>query len=208
MRNVIFTIGHSTHSPEHLVLLLKRHGITAVSDVRSQPYSRINPQFNREALKSLLISAGISYVFLGRELGARSDDPSCYENGRVQYARLAKTELFQIGISRVIAGSQKHRIALMCAEKEPLDCHRTILVSRSLVAADTEVRHIHADGHTESQDEVLDRLMWQLGIRERDMFLSESDLQTKAYEVQEERIAYRPISEEKALDPLIKSIAI
>jgi len=83
--NRIFTIGHSTHGFTRFVELLKRHRVTAVADVRSMPCSRRQPQFNREDLRNSLKACGIAYVFLGKELGARSDDPTCYENGRVQY---------------------------------------------------------------------------------------------------------------------------
>ena len=91
----------------------RQHGVTALADVRSAPYSRFNPQFNKDALVRELKVHGIKYVFLGRELGARTDDRSCYENGRVQYRRLALTELFRDGIERVLTGASKHRIALV-----------------------------------------------------------------------------------------------
>lgn len=198
MEDAIYTIGHSTHPQEHFIKLLLRHGITAIGDVRSKPYSRINPQFNREELKQALRVHDISYVFLGKELGARSDDPSCYEGGKVQYDRLAKTPLFQSAIKRILGGNQEHRIALMCAEKEPLDCHRTILVARHLVAGGAAIRHIHADGHLESQSEALQRLMWQLGLREADMFRSEADIEGEAYQKQEQRIAYAIVALEPA----------
>src|SRR5437016_2803886 len=110
-RLFVYTIGHSTHPLENLVALLLRHGITAVADVRSAPFSRFNPQFNKDALNRDLNESGIAYVFLGRELGARSDDPACYADGRVQYARLAETELFRRGIDRVVRGAEEHRIA-------------------------------------------------------------------------------------------------
>ena len=192
MEDTVYTVGHSTHPQYRFIELLKAHGITAISDVRSKPYSRVNPQFNREELKKALRAAGISYVFLGKELGARSDDPSCYENGKVQYDRLANTSMFQSAMERILNGREKHRIALMCAEKEPLDCHRSILVARHLVSAGAPVRHIHADGRLESQAEALQRLMVQLGIRGDDMFRSQADLEREAYQKQEERIAYVP----------------
>jgi uncharacterized protein (DUF488 family) len=91
MRIEVLTIGHSTHPIETFLGLLHQHGVTAVADVRSAPYSRFNPQFNKDALEHDLKEHGIRYVFLGRELGARSDDPSCYDKGRVQYGRLART---------------------------------------------------------------------------------------------------------------------
>src|SRR5262249_62321000 len=121
MSECVYTIGHSTHDPERFIELLRAHGITAIGDVRSNPYSRMNPQYNRETLKTILAAADITYVFLGRELGARSQDPACYERGKVQYDRLARTELFRAGLDRVRDGMERFRLALMCAEKEPLE---------------------------------------------------------------------------------------
>ena len=144
---MIFTIGHSTHPLDKFIRLLERHDITAICDVRSSPYSQFNPQFNQQELKAGLQERGIKYVFLGEELGARSDDPSCYRDGKVQYDLLAKTELFKRGLERVCKGSEEYRIALMCAEKDPLECHRTILVSRELNKEGLAVEHILADGH-------------------------------------------------------------
>src|SRR5262249_44809331 len=138
-RSSLFTIGHSTHSLEVFVELLTHHGVTALADVRSAPFSRFNPQFNKDALARGLNARGIRYVFLGRELGARANDSSLYENGRVRYARLAQTDLFKQGIARVIQGATEHRIALMCAERDPLECHRTLLVSRALDEQGVEV---------------------------------------------------------------------
>jgi uncharacterized protein (DUF488 family) len=95
MLQTVFTIGHSTHSETRFIDLLQLHHITAVCDVRSKPYSRRNPQFNREDLKETLDDNGIAYVFLGKELGARSQDAACHDGGKVQYERLAQTELFK-----------------------------------------------------------------------------------------------------------------
>ena len=100
----ILTVGHSDHSLKRFIDLLKRHGVTAVADVRSSPFSRLHNQFNREPLRESLNEQGIGYVFLGHELGARSKDPACYLDGRVQYRRLARTELFRRGLERVIRG--------------------------------------------------------------------------------------------------------
>lgn len=190
MQPTVFTIGHSTHTQEHFINLLSKHGITALCDVRSKPYSRINPQFNREELKQSLRGDGIAYVFLGKELGARSDDPSCYEHGKLQYGRLAHSGLFQQGIERVQEGMKEYRIALMCAEKEPLECHRTILVARHLVELGLEIQHIHADGRLESHAEALSRLARIFNLEEQDLFRSPEDLLADAYRLQAERIAY------------------
>src|SRR5262245_19478361 len=192
MPDGVFTIGHSRHPVDRFLELLGVHGITAIGDVRSVPYSRMNPQFNRENLKKTLNAAGIAYVFLGDELGARSADPSCFQDGRVQYDRLARTASFQNGLTRVQEGMKSFRLALMCAEKEPLDCHRTVLVSRYLVLRGIPVGHILSDGRIESHDSALDRLADQLSVPGSDMFRSREDVWTDAYRMQESRIAYRP----------------
>jgi len=194
----VLTIGHSNHPIERFVELLRLHGVTAVADVRSAPYSRFNPQYNRDALNAELKRHGIAYVFLGRELGARSSDRSCYENGRVQYRRLAETESFRAGIQRVLSGAQTHRIALMCAEKEPLDCHRTLLVSQALDTSGTPVTHILADGRAEPHKDSLKRLLKVVGLPDEDMFRSQEDLIAEACVMQEERVAY--VDEQLAQD--------
>ena len=186
----IYTIGHSTHNIENFVVLLKRYGINAVADVRSVPYSRWQPQFNREELKAALKSRGIAYVFLGAELGARSDDPGCYKNGRVMYRLVAKTPLFMSGIERVRDGSRRRRVILMCAEKEPLDCHRTILVARKLVEDGVDVVHVLANGEVESHSAAMKRLFERLDFPEQDLFCTVEELLDQAYAAQERRIAY------------------
>lgn len=186
----IFTIGHSTHSTGKFLELLLRHGITAIADVRSQPYSRVNPHFNRENIGSALKGVGLGYVFVGKELGARTTDQDCYLNGKVQYDRLAATRLFQEGLQRIADGSLRHRIALMCAEKDPLTCHRTILVCRHLVALGLDVQHILDDGSLESHNDAMTRLMDELGMTGADLFQSRADLEREAYSRRGDQIAY------------------
>lgn len=191
MHNTIFTVGHSTHEIGKFIELLKMHDITAVCDVRSSPYSRFNPQYNRESLKDNLLENGIKYVFLGKELGARSDDPSCYRDGRVQYGALARTELFRRGIERVRMGVERgYNMVLMCAEKDPLDCHRTVLVARNLEREGFGISHILSDGSLETQNEATARLINQFNLDHDDLFLSAEDLVDEAFRKQEERIAF------------------
>jgi uncharacterized protein (DUF488 family) len=188
---MIYTIGHSNHPLERFLGLLQPHGITAVADVRSTPYSRFNPQFRREKLQAALATVGIQYVFLGQELGARSQDPACYDSeGRVSYAKLARTELFRKGIARLRTGLADHRISLLCAEREPLECHRTILVARELVREGVEVTHILGDGSLESHEHALQRLTASLKLGAADLFSDSADLVEHAYDVQAARIAY------------------
>lgn len=191
MADLVYTIGHSTHSIERFIDLLKRHQIDAVCDVRSRPYSRMNPQFNRETLKKSLADVGIRYVFLGEELGARTTIKDCYVDGRVDYALLAQTELFRSGLQRIRQGALTYRIALMCAEKEPLDCHRTILVARHLVESGMPVVHILADGSLEDHLHAIERLVGRLKIPDVDMFREKEAVIKDAYARQAREIAYR-----------------
>lgn len=190
MQHPIFTVGHSTHSIEDFLSLLERHQITAVADVRSTPASRFNPQFNRDAVTRSLNAASIAYVFLGRELGARSDDPNCYVDGKVKYDRLAAAPEFQGAIDRLIRGRTDQRIAIMCAEREPLNCHRTVLVARHLAERGVEVLHILGDGAIEPHSDSMMRLRGVFNLAEADLFHSGEDLLLTALSLQEERIAY------------------
>ncbi|MGC3991861.1 MAG: DUF488 domain-containing protein [Chthoniobacteraceae bacterium] len=186
----VFTIGHSNHQPEVFLELLQRHRVEAVADVRSAPFSRFNPQFNRERIEAFLKEHGLHYVFLGDELGARTKDRTCYVRGRVQYGRLAQTALFTEGLNRVLQGARHYRIALMCAEKEPLECHRTLLVAKALVTHGMPVTHIHADGHLETYREGLERLLEITGIARGDLFRSHEELLEEALKRREQEVAY------------------
>jgi uncharacterized protein (DUF488 family) len=148
------------------------------------------PTFNREPLAQLLKQSGFAYVYLGRELGARSDDPKCYEGGKVQYRRLAQTALFRSGIERVLRGAETESIALLCAEKEPMECHRAILVARELEQVGARLTHIHADGRTEQHHELVERLLETHGLDQPDMFRTREESIELAYAQQEARIAY------------------
>lgn len=186
----VFTIGHSTHPIEKFIAMLKSYEIDAIADVRSSPYSRYNSQYNRETLKESLRDENMKYVFLGKELGARSDDPCCYKYGKVDYNLLENTELFKTGIERVLNGSRKMKLALMCAEAEPLDCHRTILVSKKLADNNLDVFHILKDSSVETHTETLGRLIKQYMSQSSDLFMSEDEVRDKAYRKRGEEIAY------------------
>ena len=187
---LVLTIGHSTRTSQAFGDLLVRHGITAVADVRSTPYSRWQPQFNQDSLRRALVQRTIAYVFLGRELGGRSTDRTCFVDGRVQYRRLAETTAFREGLARVVEGSHKERIALVCAEGDPLECHRTILVARELVASGLEVQHILPDGRLEPHADTVRRLLLKLRLLQQGFLDSPRDLVERAYVQQEKRIAY------------------
>lgn len=188
--NAVLTIGHSTHDLATFLRLLRQHGVTAVADVRSVPVSRFTPQFNRDALNRSLKDARIKYVFLGNELGARSRDPRCYLDGRVQYERLARTADFADGIRRLLTGARTERVAIMCAEQEPLDCHRTVLIARVLAGRGVSVDHIHASGAVESHASAMDRLLAKFGLDQADLLFTPRERLDEALSRQEHRIAY------------------
>lgn len=151
----IWTVGHSKHDISHLVHLLRETGIEAVADIRSQPFSRFSPQFNRHDLKAALLGEGLSYVFLGQELGGRPPEPELYDDeGHVLYGEVAKTERFLSGIDRLLEGAGSLRVAMLCSEEDPTNCHRRLLVTRVLSTRDVEVLHIRGDGAIQLESEL------------------------------------------------------
>jgi len=122
-------------------------------------------------------------------------------DGQVQYDRLAETELFKSGIERVMSGARKFRVALMCAEKEPLDCHRTLLVSRALESKEASIVHILSDGTVEPQAHTMSRLLNMMGLPQEDMFRSHKDLVDTACKLREQKIAYVEASHVGQVNP-------
>jgi len=166
----LFTVGHSNQTLSQLVGLLQLHGINAVADVRSMPYSRRLPQFNRPELEVEFPRHGIRYVFLGDELGARREEESAYDGLQAAYERVAQLPAFQLGLSRVLKGLERGlTLALLCAEREPLTCHRAVLVSRHLQARGVDVQHILGGGSVESHQQLehrMRRALQRLGVLE------------------------------------------
>jgi uncharacterized protein (DUF488 family) len=197
--STIFTIGHSNTGVETCIALLQRHDVTAVADVRSHPYSRYLPHFSRPALQAALRAEGIAYVFLGRELGARPEDPACYVDGRAPYDRIAATPLFAAGLERLRRGMREARIALLCAEKDPLTCHRAILVCRHLRRPGLAIEHILADGSLESQHALEQRLLLAHGLQQTSFLDPRSPREAieEAYDRQGARIAYTRAEQEE-----------
>lgn len=186
--NTVYTIGHSNHHAAAFLGLLRGQGVEAVADVRSQPFSRRFPHFRKPELARLLAEAGIEYVFLGRELGARRDEPECYVDGVAAYERVAQLPAFREGIQRVVRGAERFRVALMCAERDPLQCHRSILVAPALRQAGLAVAHILAGGELESHERLEQRLLDHTGVG-ADLF-DQAPL-ARAYELKSREMAYR-----------------
>lgn len=151
----IFTIGHSNHSLELFINLLKSHKIDVLVDVRSKPFSRFSPQFNKEGLEKTVRASGIKYLFLGKELGGRPQNSELYDaEGFVLYSRIAESPIFHEGIDRLINGLRTYRVAVMCSEENPATCHRRLLIGRVLAKRGVSVRHIRGDGTVQDEDEL------------------------------------------------------
>lgn len=159
----ILTIGHSNHPIERFIALVQGAGVSAIADVRSFPVSRYAPQFNKDALAKSLEEKAIAYLYCGKELGGRARE------------RPSTPASFNEGLDRVIAESTRHRIALMCAERDPLDCHR-LLLARALVERGIAVGHILASGEIASQHAIEDRLLAREGLAGDDLFSREARL--------------------------------
>lgn len=191
----VWTVGHSDHELEAFLDLLARQGVTAVADLRSQPYSRHAPQYGKQELQDALRARGIGYVFLGRELGGQPDDAACLTDGRVDFDKLSNDGTFKAGLDRLRHGAATHRVALVCAERDPLHCHRAVLVSRHLRGPMLEVQHIHGDGHVESHVALERRLLETHGLDTEDLFTPFDTRLRQAYDRQSERVAWRPTAD-------------
>jgi uncharacterized protein (DUF488 family) len=188
--NEVLTIGHSAHSWEHFVALLRSARVTAVADVRSSPYSRRNPHFNRDALSEQLRSDGFSYVFLGKELGGRPSEPRFYCKGVADYEKMAQTTEFSKGLDRIVEGTKKYRVALMCSERDPLDCHRCLLVGRALAQRGVRVSHILDLGKVVSHAEIEDGLLKFSGRSTDDLFAPRAERLATAYRERAQKVAF------------------
>ncbi len=182
MSNELYTIGYAPFSMEDFIATLRRYGINALVDVRSSPYSKYKPEFKKDPLNKTLADNRISYIFLGGLVGARVEDSTCYTDGILNYDLLKETDKYQTGITRILNGMKDYRIALMCAEKDPLNCHRTFLISRTLRSYPVKILHILEDGLLEEHTSLEKRL---LKLYERDqpsIFHSEEAFIEDAYD--------------------------
>lgn len=188
----IFTIGHTDHSMENFGALLAENSVNMVVDVRSAPRSRWVPHFNPDSLEPALERAGIDYAYMGRELGGRPNDRSAYDaDGRVSYERAAEADDFTDAIASLIRQGDERRIVLLCMERDPLECHRALLVARALAEQEVDVRHILPDGSVESHEELMNRLLESLGLPSQpDLLRTREDVIADAVHRQAGRVAY------------------
>ncbi len=151
----ILTIGHSRHPLERFLGLLRQQQVEVLADVRSQPFSRWSPHFSRGALERAIVDAGMRYLFLGDSLGGRPKPRACYgPDGHVDYDRVEAQDFYQRGIERLLEGSARSRVCLMCAEEDPARCHRRLLIARTLVRRGVAIHHLRGSGTVELEDEL------------------------------------------------------
>lgn len=158
--NAIYTIGHGNRKKEDFLEALRSFSIQYLIDVRSQPYSKFNPQFNQNDLKYFLEQNGITYVFMGESIGGRPSDPSCYDSdGKVDYEKVKTKDFFKKGIERLkIAYIKGIPIVIMCSESKPSECHRSKLIGRVLSAEQIFLKHIDEKNKIKTQSEVINEL--------------------------------------------------
>jgi uncharacterized protein (DUF488 family) len=156
----LFTIGHSNLEMSELLGVLIRHEVNLVCDVRSRPGSFRFPQFNREPFMAQLASAKIIYQFFGDQFGGRPLDSRYYgPDGLVDYPARRKAPDFEEGMDRLLGFVQSRNVVLMCAEEDPLHCHRFLLICPALVQRRVFPVHLRRGAVLESQRDAEDRLL-------------------------------------------------
>jgi len=177
----LWTVGHSNHALEVFFDLLARHGIEVVADVRTSPYARYAVQFNREAIQPALQERGIRYLYLGDLLGGRVEGAAFHDaDGRVLYDRGAELPGFRRGIERLLDGIRRYRVAILCGEEDPAECHRRLLIGRVMQSHGVRIIHIRGDGRAQSEDELAADLDLQKNKGQKNLFETEETAEWKS----------------------------
>jgi len=187
---IIFSVGHSNHDFQTFLALLRGAEIGAIADVRSVPFSRRLPHFNAQRLRGELERDGIEYWYLGQELGGRPSDPELFRDGRADYERMAARPSFEHGLMQLLSHARQNRTALLCSERDPLDCHRCLLVGRALQQRSVPVEHILVTGETLSQQRIEQQLLDALDSGEQDLFASSKQRLATAYRLRASKVAF------------------
>lgn len=195
-RKPLFTVGHSILEFHDFVVLLKVNGVDLLADVRSTPQSARMPHFSQPALEKLLSGEHIAYLFLGEELGGRPDDADAYRaDGLVDYRRRRKSHAFQSGLNRLLMECEGWSVAMMCAEEDPLECHRFLMVCPELTKLGIVPAHIRKGARIETQEAAENRLLAATGfeaVAANSLFAAaRTDVLDDAYQVQAEKFAFR-----------------
>ena len=187
----LFSIGHSNITAERFIALLRDAGVTAVADVRSTPFSRRFPWFSGKNLAATLAQHGMAYLTYGEALGGRPGNAALYRDGVADYEAMAQQPEFRAGLERLGADATRLRVCLMCAEREPLDCHRCLLVARALAARGLAIGHILHDGTIEPH-QATERRLLALTDADDDLFApGQNERLAAAYRGRARAVAYR-----------------
>lgn len=175
----IYSIGHGNKKITDFISELQSYGIEYLLDIRSKPYSKWNPQFNQVQLELELKNYGITYVFVGDSLGGLPADRSCYDyNGKVIYDLIKEKDFFKKGLQRLITANEKKiRLAIMCSESKPEECHRSKLIGQELLKKDISLKHIVSNKRVKSQESVMNELTKGRGTV--DLFGNEMDFTSR-----------------------------
>ena len=195
-RPALFTVGHSNLEFAQFLKLLQDFSVELLVDVRSRPQSGRFPQFSQLAFEKLLEDEGVAYLFLGEELGGRPDDPDAYlPDGRVNYRARRKSYAFGTGLERVLRELASRTLALMCAEEDPLECHRFLMICPELVASGIQPLHIRKGSQIETQEAAETRLLESNGfgdVAANTLFpAARTEALEQAYDLQAERFGFR-----------------
>jgi uncharacterized protein (DUF488 family) len=195
----LFSIGHSNIPAERFMELLRHAGVNAIVDVRSMPFSRRFPWFSGKSLAATLAQHGMTYLAYGDALGGRPRDAALYCDGVADYEAMARSPEFQMGLDRLLADAARSHVCLMCAEREPLDCHRCLLVARALAERGLAIGHILHDGTVELHAETELRLLALTGASD-DLFVTGQDERlAAAYRRRAHAVAYRATAGAKSV---------
>ncbi len=193
----LFTVGYTSYPQELFIKALKHHQVDVIADVRSAPFSAYYKDFNQDALQACLKQHSILYVFLGKELGARPDDRNVYRDGRVDFDLVRRAPFFLSGLERLRTGLQQYNVALLCAEKDPIQCHRSILICKELCASHT-VKHIFEKKYEDTPAFTLEqhaaletRLLTIHFNNQYSLLYTEKEMLAEAYKRQGEHISYQ-----------------
>jgi len=198
---VIYTVGHSTHQLDFFLSLIKEYNVNCIIDVRSVAASSYNPQYNQEPFKNYLKNHGVTYMHFPEKFGARFNDPDLLDDeGKVDFEKVRKSYNFKMGVERLWQGLEKgFKMALMCSESEPLDCHRFSMVSLALVKDGFDVKHIMKDKTLKSNSDLEKTLLkkYDKKLPKPDMFnpdISVEDQLKEAYRLKNKEIGFSPYS--------------
>jgi uncharacterized protein (DUF488 family) len=187
----LFSVGHSNIPADRFIAMQRAAGVNVIADVRSTPVSRFCPWFSAKNLAPLLAKAGIGYTAYGVELGGRPNDPALYRDGIADFEAIARQASFQAALDRLVAEAARNRLCMMCSEREPLECHRCLLIARALAARGLTVGHILHDGGIEPHAVTEQRLLALEGNEENLFVTGHSERLAAAYLRRVRAVAYR-----------------